>query len=216
MMGDMFSSHLRADSGGDRSVTPGRQLSEAAAAMTAVERALATASFAELPGIFGELARLGVLAWVRIMTPQERTADPSKLQEDDRYLTIHQVSERTGLSRSYLYELARNGVLPIRPMGRREGGKRPRGYRILLSELLSWEADQRKNAVAIQVSNALSSHHDGRRVPPTSEAARTNAGPTRGTARRAPNHAISVGARPGERPGTRRQIDPPAQADSAV
>src|SRR2546422_7598094 len=37
--------------------------------------------------------------------------------EDDRYLTMQEVKERTGLSLSYLYELARAGALPVKPMG---------------------------------------------------------------------------------------------------
>ncbi len=79
--------------------------------------------------------------------------------EEDRYLTIPQVAERTGLSVSYLY------VLPVRAMGRREGGKRPRGYRILLSDLRAWEADLVASPVDQRVGRVLGSapkHRDRR------------------------------------------------------
>ncbi|HET9923152.1 MAG TPA: helix-turn-helix domain-containing protein, partial [Methylomirabilota bacterium] len=77
--------------------------------------------------------------------------------EEDRYVTIPRVAERTGLSVSYLYELARRGILPVRAMGRREGGKRPRGYRILLSDLRAWEADLVANPVDQRVGRVLGS-----------------------------------------------------------
>jgi excisionase family DNA binding protein len=62
------------------------------------------------------------------------------------YLTIPEVAKRTGLSVSFLYELARAGELPVRQMGRRR-----RGYRVLLGDLLGWEAGRRKDAVGIEV-----------------------------------------------------------------
>jgi helix-turn-helix protein len=85
---------------------------------------------------------------------------------EDRYLTIPLVAERTGLSVSYLYELARRGILPVRAMGRREGGRRPRGYRILLSDLRAWEADLVANPIDQRVGRVLGSapKHRSRRM----------------------------------------------------
>jgi len=100
----------------------------------------------------------------RALTAQALPAG-SRTGEEDRYLTIPQVAERTGLSLSYLYELARRGILPVRAMGRREGGKRPRGYRILLSDLRAWEADLVANRVDPRVGRVLGStpkHRDRR------------------------------------------------------
>lgn len=85
------------------------------------------------------------------------TEAPITIGEADRYVTIPQVAKRTGLSVSFLYELARRGNLPVRPMGT---GRRPRGYRVLLSELLAWEAGRKKTAVADRVNNMLTSSHD--------------------------------------------------------
>ncbi len=94
-------------------------------------------------------ARLAALeARLSALEAQQAPASPlpeiavrSEEAEVDRYLSIPQVAARTGLSTSHLYELARVGDLPIRTMGR---GRRPRGYRILLSDLLAWEAKRAK------------------------------------------------------------------------
>lgn len=82
-----------------------------------------------------ELGHLGIDVDMAI-TVRQMTPAPAQPADTDRYLTVAQVAERTGLSRSHLYELARRGDLPARPMGT---GKRPRGYRVLFSDLLEWE-----------------------------------------------------------------------------
>jgi excisionase family DNA binding protein len=92
----------------------------------------------------------------RALAAQALPAGPQTVG-GDRYLTIAQVAERTGLSVSYLYELARRGILPVRAMGRREAGKRPRGYRILLSDLREWEAGLVANPVDQRVGRVLRS-----------------------------------------------------------
>ena len=53
---------------------------------------------------------------------------------------MQEVRQRTGLSLSHLYEMGRPGVLPVRQMGKGTRGTKRRGYRILLSDLLDWEA----------------------------------------------------------------------------
>ncbi len=103
-----------------------------------------------------EIGHLGVDVDMALTVRQMAPA-PAQPAEADRYLTVGQVAERTGLSPSHLYELARRGDLPARPMGT---GKRPRGYRVLFSDLLAWEASRDKNAVAGKVSNMLRSSYD--------------------------------------------------------
>ena len=101
-----------------------------------------------------ELGHLGVDVDMAL-TVRQLAPDPAQPAEAaDRYLTVGQVAERTGLSPSHLYELARRGDLPARPMGT---GKRPRSYRILFSDLLAWEASRARNAVVGKVSNMLRS-----------------------------------------------------------
>src|SRR5215467_8789064 len=115
-------------------------------AITQIERAISGASVAELPALSGELDRLRASAWVRMMTPQQPPVEAlSGGIAKDRYLTIREVATRTGLSRSYLYELARSGDLPACAMGK--PGKGPRGYRILLSDLVTWEGRRRQVSV---------------------------------------------------------------------
>ena len=79
-------------------------------------------------------------------------SEPSVAGDADRYLTMGEVSARTGLSLSHVYEMARLGRLPAKRMG---SGSRGRAYRVLLSELRAWE--ERQNLV---VAPALErSHH---------------------------------------------------------
>jgi hypothetical protein len=113
-----------------------RQLhGEVAVAVTALERALSSVPLSELPALSGELERLRVLALVRMITPQVSTSsgDTSWRGDEDRYLTMQEVRRRTGLSLSHLYEMGRAGELPVKPMGQGREGKKPRGYRVLLS-----------------------------------------------------------------------------------
>jgi len=135
---------------------------EVALALAALEQALSRVPVAELPALSGELERLRAIALLRMITPQVSTSSPdtSRSEGEDRYLTMPEVKKRTGLSLSHLYEMGRTGELPVKPMGRGCGGKKPRGYRVLLSELLAWEAGRKKSAVADRVSNMLISSHD--------------------------------------------------------
>src|SRR5215510_4240624 len=96
------------------------------------------------------------------------------------------------------YELARVGTLPVKPMGR---GKKRRGYRVLLSDLLEWEARVGDCALDAGISKMLSSNRDGRRVPAASSPPRDDSGSTGRPARRPPDHAVSMGAGPERHPG---------------
>jgi DNA-binding transcriptional regulator YiaG len=108
-----------------------------------------------LVGLRRELGHLAVDLDAALASRQTQQMAPAPAQplEADRYFTIQEVSTRTGLSVSFLYELARRGDLPTRSLGM---GNRPRGYRVLLSDLLAWEASRNKSAVADRVSNMLS------------------------------------------------------------
>jgi hypothetical protein len=156
---------------------------------------------------------LGALA-AFVTTP---VAPPTSLtiHEVDRYLTMQEVKERTGLSLSFLYEMARTGVLPVKPMGKGIAGTRRRGYRVLLSELLAWEARLGTSDVDGKLSNMLSSRRDGRRVSTAPKTPRADTGPTGGSARRAPHNGLSMGTRPDKSDSaTRRQTDSNAGADT--
>lgn len=72
--------------------------------------------------------------------------------DEDRYLTMAEVAQRTGLSLSHVYELARFGKIPAKRLGR---GERGRAYRVLLSDLKVWEQGQ--NLVADAMKRSLDS-----------------------------------------------------------
>jgi len=72
--------------------------------------------------------------------------------DGDRYLTMAEVAQRTGLSLSHVYELARFGKIPAKRLGRGEKG---RAYRVLLSDLRAWEQGQ--NLVADAMKRSLDS-----------------------------------------------------------
>jgi excisionase family DNA binding protein len=141
-------------------------------------------------------------------TPTHAAARVPTTDDSDCYLTIPAVATRTGLSLSYLYELARAGRLPVRRMGREEGGKRQRGYRILRSDLLVWEAGLRRKSIDAQLSDMLSRPRDRQRVPTAQKAARADTSATRAQVRRASDHRLAPGARSGAaHPGARGQAD---------
>jgi hypothetical protein len=185
---------------------------EVAMAVEALGRAISSMSVADLPALSGELERLRATTLLRMMTPTQPTgpADAGR-NEDDRYLTMQEVKERTGLSLSHLYELGRMGTLKVAAMGR--GG---RGYRVLMSDLLAWEASLSTESVDIRLSNVLTSRDAGRRVPSSPNAARVDTGANGAQDRRASDHALPMGARRERRTGTRREIDTPPGTEPAA
>jgi predicted DNA-binding transcriptional regulator AlpA len=164
-----------------------------------------------LVGLRRELGHLAVDLDAALASRQTQQMAPAPAQplEADRYFTIQEVSTRTGLSVSFLYELARRGDLPTRSLGM---GNRPRGYRVLLSDLLAWEASRNKSAVADRVSNMLSLSHDRRRIPTPPHAPRPHSKGPRDPDRRASHHDLQVGAERRGRPGTRGATSAAPQA----
>ncbi len=123
-----------------------------------------------IPYHMGELAKLLVRVEVAINALSRRlpvvlegkTISPAgagapEAQSKDRYLKIPEVKQRLGLSLSHLYALIRAGDLPAKPLGR--GG---RGYRVLFSDLLVWEAKRSKD-VDGKINKMLNSRYDRRK-----------------------------------------------------
>jgi len=192
-----------------------RPQGEVAMAVEALERAISSVSVDDLPALSGELERLRATALVRMVTPQVSTpsADTSR-SDEDRYLTMRQVNERTRLSLSHLYEMARTGELPVKPMGCATGGKKPRGYRVLLSDLRAWERSRGSSGLDNHLSSMLISSHDRRRGAAASTAARDHAGTAREAARRPSGDGKPMGKRLADAEG-RRRAAPAADADPA-
>jgi excisionase family DNA binding protein len=97
---------------------------------------LAVTPSADVPEVSGELERLRVLAWQRLLDAQ-----PPPAPEADVYLTIPQVAERLRLSKSFCYELTRRGILPSHQLGQGQ-----RGLRVHVAELIAWEATRVKDS----------------------------------------------------------------------
>ncbi len=165
-----------------------------------------------LSALYPLVARLEADLRGRLLTARAIAADPQPAQSEDHYLTIPEVAKLTGLSLSYCYELARLGDLPVRRMGRGNDGKKPRGYRVLQSELSAWAQSCGSSGLDIRVSNMLISSCDRRRGATASKTARTHAGAAREAARRAPNNGQPMGTRLADAESG-RSVAPAADAD---
>jgi excisionase family DNA binding protein len=159
-----------------------------------LERIVAQGTHAEIAEIVGHLERLKFLAWNR-HHDRDDVARPRPPDDQDRYLTIGEVAARLRLSKSYCYELARRGSLPVTPLGKT--GARGKAFRVKLSELEEWEARLSKRSPDSGLSTMRRSRHDGQRASLASGAAGDYAGSTRATGRRPSDHAIAAGTRPG-------------------
>lgn len=97
---------------------------------------------AQCPGLLAELERLKAVAWVRLTTPSQGTGAPS--QPGDQLLTIPQVAERLALPVGRVYELARQGKLPVVRVGKY--------VRVQSAQLATWIGDRRDLAVDKSIS----------------------------------------------------------------
>jgi len=97
---------------------------------------------AQCPGLLGELERLKALAWARFTTHNHGPAELS--QSGDQLLTIPQVSERLALPVGRVYELARQGKLPVVRVGKY--------VRVHAVQLAKWIGDRRDQLVDKKVS----------------------------------------------------------------
>jgi excisionase family DNA binding protein len=82
-----------------------------------LERELSKIAPAQCPGLLGELERLKALVWVHLNT-QGGHGTGESFQPGNQLLTIPQVSERLALPVSRVYELARQGKLPVVKVGK--------------------------------------------------------------------------------------------------
>jgi excisionase family DNA binding protein len=104
---------------------------------------------AQCPGLLAELERLKALAWVRLTAPSHGTGELT--QPGNQLLTIPQVSERLALPVGRVYELARQGKLPVVRVGKY--------VRVHAVELARWIGGRRDLAVDKTVSFKDTSDH---------------------------------------------------------
>ena len=191
------------------------QSEDISATVDLLERIVVEGTRAEVAEIVGHLERLKFLAWNREHA-RDNEALSRPADEPDRYLTIREVATHLGLSKSYCYELARRGILPVTALGKTGD----RAFRIKFSELSAWEAALKKSSIDVGLNNMLSSpRYDGNRAPAAPTAPPDDPSATRRGARRPCNHPVAVGTRPGPRPRSRRPTAGTAdvgQADGAA
>jgi excisionase family DNA binding protein len=107
-----------------------------------LDRQLSKITPAQCPDLLGELERLKALAWVRLTTDGHGTGQVS--QAGNQLLTIPQVSEKLALPVSRVYELARQGKLPIVKVGKY--------VRVDAVQLARWIGNHRNVALDANVS----------------------------------------------------------------
>ena len=119
--------HIETPSGPDETVSH---------LVSAVERAVDTASSGALAQLLGSLERLRAIAWSRLLAvpvPLERPrAEPL---EDMRHLTPIQVAELLSLKEAYVHELCRSRKIPATKQGKY--------WMIPVGELREWLARSR-------------------------------------------------------------------------
>ena len=103
---------------------------------------LSKIALAQCPGLLGELERLKALAWVRLTIQSQGTGE--LCQPDNQLLTIPQVSERLALPVSRVYEMARQGKLPVVRVGKY--------VRVQAVQLERWIGDRRDLVVDKNIS----------------------------------------------------------------
>jgi excisionase family DNA binding protein len=107
-----------------------------------LERELSNIAPAQCSGLLGELERLKALAWLQLTTHSHGTGESA--HPGNQLLTIPQVSERLALPVSRVYELARQGKLPVLRVGKY--------VRVQAVDLARWIGDHRNLALEMKVS----------------------------------------------------------------
>lgn len=114
-----------------------------------LDLALSKIKPAQCPGLLGELERLKALAWARLTTYNHGTGELS--QSSNQLLTIPQVSERLALPVSRVYELARQGKIPVVRVGKY--------VRVQAGQLTKWMKDHRDMGLDTKVSVKDTARH---------------------------------------------------------
>ncbi len=74
--------------------------------LDALERAIASATPEEVPALAGELERLRISLWARVMASCDPPLSGPSSNGHERLLTAAQAAERMGISRPWLYKNA--------------------------------------------------------------------------------------------------------------
>ncbi len=135
-------------------------------ALSFLEKAVSEAALDQLPEILGELERLKMLAWQRVMEPH--VGRGMRDDKRDSLLTIPQTASRLNIPESRAYELARRqDGLPVIRIGKY--------LRVDPVALEGWLVEQVKMRLDTKVSSTYSQSHERGRAESNPKAARIDA-----------------------------------------
>lgn len=153
--------------------------------LSLLEKALDRVAVDQLPAILGELERLKMVVWQRVMPPQSKEVLSAP---KPGLLSIPQVAMRLNIPESRAYELARRqGGLPVIRIGKY--------LRVDPTALEGWLSGQAQTGVDTRVSVAYTSEHGRIRTQKNQEATRLD---SRATGRAA-GHSLELDRAPGAR-----------------
>ncbi len=154
-------------------------------AVLAFEHGIAEASGAELPTLIGELEQLKAAAWVQLLAAASMREAPPR--SDAGLLSIPQVAERLNVTKSRLYDLARQrDGLPTVRIGKY--------LRVSPPALEAWLARQPKKGLDVELCQWHNTARDRPGTPKAAQGARPHSNGTRRAARRPLEHGRAVGA----------------------
>ncbi len=153
--------------------------------LAAFNKSIAETSAPELPAIIGELEQLKAAAWARLLAAASMQEAPPRPSAG--LLSIPQVAERLNVTKSRLYELARqHDGLPTVRIGKY--------LRVSPPALEAWLARQPKKGLDIELCQWHNTARDRPGTPKAAQGARPHSNGTRRAARRPLEHGREVGA----------------------
>lgn len=151
------------------------------AILAELERAVAEVSPLEAPVLLGELERVKVILWYRILTTPPENAHPEPM-DTDHLLTIPEVADLLSVPRRYAYDLARRRDFPTIRIGKY--------VRVRLIDLREWV---RRKSLDTSMYQWYSSNHERPGAVADSAPTQTDPGATRRGNRRHRHQRRSVG-----------------------
>lgn len=157
-----------------------------------------------LPPFIAACAALQARAASRLLAPVP--ASVPVLKESERLLTVPEAASQLRLAPSYVYELARQGVLA--------SVRRGRYVRITPLALAAFTVAHERG-LDLPISDTLSAARERQGGPTAPHPARAQTDRTRGRTRRASDHGVEVGDRRSRGPRTGSETAAPAREHGA-
>lgn len=144
-----------------------------------IETGLAEASREQLSALIGDLERIKAAAWTRLLSPRQHESPAENL------LTAPQVAARLAIPQGRVYELSRQGRLPVIRVGKY--------LRFDPGRLNAWISDHADKGLDKQKAPLVQLRHDGQRTAKGAQALGPDPSGTGPEARRYRHHRSAVG-----------------------